>query len=248
MLEKRPLYDDYWELKRIPVENITDIPMYITASYSTMLHTYGSLQTLREAKIDKKWLRVHPYQESGYCKATLWVSCPDHNDMDTWLQMRKINATGKALAHLDYACPVPESDVPDVNTAKCLGPQGFLRTSHRNTRDCGRLPSDVDLFYSHREQSLIGPGTRVQMKMTTWPIGMPSERGHEQSKTRPILGLDRDSLAKRRMIERTCTARRSRSLKSTSDVDDDGDDDDLHKATLLASFEAEVLERLNELE
>ncbi|GAB1214050.1 hypothetical protein ATERTT37_003207 [Aspergillus terreus] len=63
MFQKRPLYDDYWEQKRIPVENITDIPMYITASYSTMLHTYGSFQTFREAKTNKKWLRVHPYQE-----------------------------------------------------------------------------------------------------------------------------------------------------------------------------------------
>ncbi|KAJ4275580.1 hypothetical protein NW764_010062 [Fusarium oxysporum] len=42
MLEKRPLYEDYWEAKRIPVENIDNIPMYVVTSYSSMLHTYGS--------------------------------------------------------------------------------------------------------------------------------------------------------------------------------------------------------------
>ena len=63
MLPKRPLYDDYWEAKRIPVENIDNIPLYVVASYSSMLHTNGSFQTFREAKTTKKWLRVHPHQE-----------------------------------------------------------------------------------------------------------------------------------------------------------------------------------------
>lgn len=63
MLEKHPLFDEYWEAKRIPVENIDNIPMYVVASYSSMLHTYGSFQTFRQARTEKKWLRVHPYQE-----------------------------------------------------------------------------------------------------------------------------------------------------------------------------------------
>ena len=68
MVSKRPLYDDYWEAKRIPVENINyDIPMYIVGSYSSMLHTYGSFQTYRLAATRKKWLRVHNTQE---CKST----------------------------------------------------------------------------------------------------------------------------------------------------------------------------------
>ena len=67
MLKKRPLYDDYWEMKRIPVENIEGIPLYVLASYSSMLHTYGSFQTFHLAKTDDKWLRVHPYQECKLC-------------------------------------------------------------------------------------------------------------------------------------------------------------------------------------
>jgi uncharacterized protein len=68
MFKKRPLYDDYWEAKRIPVEMIDNIPMYVVASYSSMLHTYGSMQTYRLARTSKKWLRIHPYQE---CKQRL---------------------------------------------------------------------------------------------------------------------------------------------------------------------------------
>lgn len=34
MYSKRPLHDDYWEEKTIKVENIKDVPLYLTASYS----------------------------------------------------------------------------------------------------------------------------------------------------------------------------------------------------------------------
>lgn len=34
MLVSRPLYDEFWETKRIPVENIDHIPLYLMASYS----------------------------------------------------------------------------------------------------------------------------------------------------------------------------------------------------------------------
>jgi predicted acyl esterase len=63
MLEKRPLYDSYWESKLIKPERIGEIPLYLLASYSSGLHTKGSFHTFRTAKSSRKWLRVHPYQE-----------------------------------------------------------------------------------------------------------------------------------------------------------------------------------------
>jgi predicted acyl esterase len=66
MTAKHPFYDDYWEEKRIAIENIDDIPLYVLASYSSMLHTYGSFAVFRDSKTKTKWLRVHPYQE---CKS-----------------------------------------------------------------------------------------------------------------------------------------------------------------------------------
>jgi predicted acyl esterase len=43
MIEKYPLMNAYWEDKRPRLPDIT-IPMYILASYSTGLHTEGSLR------------------------------------------------------------------------------------------------------------------------------------------------------------------------------------------------------------
>lgn len=68
MTAKRPFYDDYWEEKRIAIEKIDGIPLYVLASYSSMLHNYGSIAVWRDSKTTKKWLRIHPYQECKYWK------------------------------------------------------------------------------------------------------------------------------------------------------------------------------------
>ncbi|PYI05104.1 alpha/beta-hydrolase [Aspergillus sclerotiicarbonarius CBS 121057] len=54
MIERYPLMNAYWEDKRPRLQDI-EIPMYILASYSTGLHTEGSLRAWK--------LRIHPTQE-----------------------------------------------------------------------------------------------------------------------------------------------------------------------------------------
>ncbi|KAF9891443.1 hypothetical protein FE257_003909 [Aspergillus nanangensis] len=63
MIKLRPLFDDYWEEKHIKAENIRDIPMYLTASYSTGLHCEGSFHAFEVAQTSRKWIRVHASQE-----------------------------------------------------------------------------------------------------------------------------------------------------------------------------------------
>jgi uncharacterized protein len=109
---------------------------------------------------------------AGYPKATVWVSTPDHDDMDVAVQIRKISKEGKLLKYLNYPCPVPEAEVPDVNTAKTLGPQGFLRASHRFTLDREKSFSETDLYYSHRFAEKIKPGTKVRLEIPLWNLGM----------------------------------------------------------------------------
>jgi uncharacterized protein len=62
MLNKRPFFDDYWASKYIHTENI-NVPMYVTGSYSSQLHSRSSFHTFRTAKTEEKWLRVHPFHE-----------------------------------------------------------------------------------------------------------------------------------------------------------------------------------------
>ncbi|KAH7057415.1 Alpha/Beta hydrolase protein [Macrophomina phaseolina] len=63
MYAKHPFHDSYWEDKTIKVENIKDVPLYLTASYSTGIHSEGSFHTFMKAQTQQKWLRVHASQE-----------------------------------------------------------------------------------------------------------------------------------------------------------------------------------------
>jgi predicted acyl esterase len=54
MLDKYPTVNAYWEDKRAAQENIT-VPSYTLASYSTMLHVYGSVRGFREINCKDKW-------------------------------------------------------------------------------------------------------------------------------------------------------------------------------------------------
>lgn len=52
----------YWADKRANIAAI-EIPTYVVASYSTFVHTMGSIRGWLEVKSKDKWLRWDPYQE-----------------------------------------------------------------------------------------------------------------------------------------------------------------------------------------
>jgi len=96
--------------------------------------------------------------------------------MDIVCQIRKINAQGRPLAHLNYPCPVPVDHVDDLNVAKTLGPQGFLRASHAVSLDRSKSHGN-DLYYTHRVRKAIPAGTIVEVQVPIWPIGMVFAEG-----------------------------------------------------------------------
>ena len=54
-IDSRPLYDDYWKSKSVPMDKLSKVPFYVIASYSSMLHTEGSVAAFRQAPIQDKW-------------------------------------------------------------------------------------------------------------------------------------------------------------------------------------------------
>ena len=57
-----PLLDEYWEDKAAALKNIT-IPAYIAASYTSPIHSAGTLRGYRDIASENKWLRIHNTQE-----------------------------------------------------------------------------------------------------------------------------------------------------------------------------------------
>lgn len=62
MYRRSPLQNSYWKDKRVDIKNI-NIPTYIVASYSTFVHTMGSIRGWLDVDTTDKWLRWDPYQE-----------------------------------------------------------------------------------------------------------------------------------------------------------------------------------------
>ncbi|KAF1939301.1 alpha/beta-hydrolase [Clathrospora elynae] len=62
MVQSYPVTNEYFEDKRVEMTKI-DVPAYIAASYSTALHTIGSLRAFEEIPHKNKWLVLHATQE-----------------------------------------------------------------------------------------------------------------------------------------------------------------------------------------
>ncbi|KAK6373367.1 hypothetical protein LTS17_008387 [Exophiala oligosperma] len=136
----------------------------------------------------------------GFSQAKLYMSCAETDDLDVYVIVRKLDANGRPLKHLNIpleslpAGTTPD-DVPDLNIFKYLGPNGRLRASHR------RLSTDPDIsaeqsamlapavaYHAHDKEEKIPPGQVVCLDIPLWPSGMifqPGEsmrleiKGHE---------------------------------------------------------------------
>jgi hypothetical protein len=99
------------------------------------------------------------------------MSCNDHDDFDVAVQIRKIGADGNLMEQLNYPCPVAIDEVPDVNVAKYLGPQGFLRASHAVSVDKS-TEDRLRVEYRHDRRKPVPRGSIVPLQITLWPMGM----------------------------------------------------------------------------
>lgn len=62
MTEAHPLIDAYWQTKVAPLEKI-DVPAYVVASWTNLLHSEGTFRGWSSMASEEKWLRVHNTHE-----------------------------------------------------------------------------------------------------------------------------------------------------------------------------------------
>ncbi len=117
----------------------------------------------------------------GPSKAILYLSCPDHDDMDVFVIIRKADKNGKVLRNLNIPLKelgnVSEDDVEDLNTLKYIGPMGCLRASHR------ALDSELSKphwpAHNHMKEEKISPGDVVKLEIGIWPAAIQWEAGEK---------------------------------------------------------------------
>lgn len=129
----------------------------------------------------------------GYAKVSLWLQCHDHDDMDIYVLLAKIDKHGNALTHVNFPHQTALEDLPKTNVVQYQGPTGFLRASHREWRSRGpsyaepipigdlgseeEWSGERELWHPHAESKKIPKGDIVNVQLTTWPMGIAYDKG-----------------------------------------------------------------------
>lgn len=121
----------------------------------------------------------------GLPKAVLYMSCPDHNDLDVYITLEKLDAQGVQMTNLN----IPWKGIPvgsfeeiapqqatEVITYK--GPMGVLRASHRAIDDEKSMHPHWP-YYPHDYEDKVQPGSVVRLDIGIWAMGIEYEAGEQ---------------------------------------------------------------------
>ncbi|KEF51222.1 uncharacterized protein A1O9_12725 [Exophiala aquamarina CBS 119918] len=115
----------------------------------------------------------------GPARATLYVSCAEHDEMDVFVQIRKADKDGNVLSNSNI--PLHElgksslDEVPEINVLKYLGPTGVLRASHRAIDPSLTKPHWT--AHDHTKEAKITPGEIVKLDIGIWPASIQWSAG-----------------------------------------------------------------------
>ncbi|KAJ9615768.1 hypothetical protein H2200_001845 [Cladophialophora chaetospira] len=117
----------------------------------------------------------------GYPKAVLYLSCPDHDDMDIFVIIRKADKNGKVLRNVNIPLhelgAASEAEVETINSLKYIGPSGVLRASHRAIDP--KLSKPHWPAHDHTREEKIPAGQVVKLEIGIWPAAIQFEAGEK---------------------------------------------------------------------
>lgn len=125
----------------------------------------------------------------GFSKVKLFMSAPDHDDMDVNVIIRKLDSHGRVLEHMN----IPEKDWPEGMTAdeqpsyifyRYMGPNGRLRASHRAVvpepslnEEHRKLLSEGYVYHPHDHEEKLQKNQIVELDIGIWPGGIIFDPG-----------------------------------------------------------------------
>ncbi|KAJ9618520.1 hypothetical protein H2203_009117 [Taxawa tesnikishii (nom. ined.)] len=112
MYRRSQIMNPYWKDKRANIKNI-NIPTYVVASYSSFVHTMGSIRGWLEVDTKDKWLRWDPYQEWF----DLW-SVKEYlkGKQNGWEQTPRVRMASLRFGDKDPIYPIVEENFPIPRT------------------------------------------------------------------------------------------------------------------------------------
>lgn len=141
--------------------------LYLSASDSTLVTELPGEQSISEYSSDSVCHEVtygyrmeKPTEITGYMKLHLWVSAPDHDDMDLAVRVEKLSRDGKPL--------------PD-RVGNLIAATGVLRVSMRQLDEARTTESEP--YYTFTTEQKLKPGEIVPVEIEIWPMGLYFEEG-----------------------------------------------------------------------
>ncbi|KAL3473184.1 Alpha/Beta hydrolase protein [Aspergillus californicus] len=113
----------------------------------------------------------------GPSKLTVWMSCPDHDDFDVFVQLRKVSSSGEMLQALTIPLRqlgfATQEEVETINCLKYLGPTGVLRASHRELDPALSKPHWP--AHVHTRRRVVPADEIVELEIGLWTAAMQFE-------------------------------------------------------------------------
>ena len=141
--------------------------LYLSAADSALLTSLPADQAVSEYQSDSarhevtyRYRMERPTEITGYMKLHLWVSAPDHDDMDLAVRVEKLSRDGQPL--------------PD-RTGNLIAATGLMRVSMRQLDEA--RSSEAVPYYTFTTEQKLKPGEIVPVEIEIWPMGLYFDEG-----------------------------------------------------------------------
>lgn len=141
--------------------------LYLSAADSALLTSLPADQAVSEYQSDSarhevtyRYRMEQPTEITGYMKLHLWVSAPDHDDMDLAVRVEKLSRDGQPL--------------PD-RTGNLIAATGLMRVSMRQLDET--RSTEAEPYYTFTTEQKLKPGEIVPVEIEIWPMGLYFDEG-----------------------------------------------------------------------
>lgn len=141
--------------------------LYLSAADRALLTSLPADQAVSEYQSDSarhevtyRYRMERPTEITGYMKLHLWVSAPDHDDMDLAVRVEKLSRDGQPL--------------PD-RTGNLIAATGLMRVSMRQLDEA--RSTETEPYYTFTTEQKLKPGEIVPVEIEIWPMGLYFDEG-----------------------------------------------------------------------
>ena len=173
-----------------PLARTRYTPLYLDAS-ARALH-FASVVSAAKADYDPRDAKdrltfVHRFESdteiAGYLSLKLWVEAVDADDLDIYVEVRKLDAQGKHLGSRTLVPPgvsrKAQPDAPETMSGMIIfsGAKGMQRASMRATDAARSAPALPHHLFDRVEK--LAPGEIVPVEIQIWPMAMRWHKGEQ---------------------------------------------------------------------